>query len=161
MFRLDVAAWYGSLRDIPSPLPTSIPVMSKRKVCVAFRDEHSRGGVSHNEQSQHDQSQHDQSQHNQSHSGVSQHNQSQHNHPHKEIRESERGRIDAFYSSNVCVFCGRVEGGREWICSECARCARRGSVRRRHPCVLLATVEGWIRDVERSVSVSERDESDG
>lgn len=125
VFKLDIESWYEHLHDVPSPLPTSIPVMKKEvahnrpPLCERSNNEHSK------------------------------------EHSNSRPRESEeRRRIDAFYSSNVCVFCGRVEGGRELICGECVKWAKRGGVRRRQPWMLLATVEGWIRDVETSVSVS-------
>ena len=88
MFKLDIESWYERLRDVPSPLPTSIPVKKKEAI-------HSLSERSHNEHSKE---------------------------PSHRPRESEeRRRIDAFYSSNVCVFCGRVEGGRELICGECVK----------------------------------------
>ena len=89
VFKLDIESWFERLRDVPSPLPTSIPVKKKEAI-------HSLSERSHNEHSLSERS-------------------------HRPRESEERRRIDAFYSSNVCVFCGRVEGGRELICGECVK----------------------------------------
>ena len=88
VFKLDIESWFERLRDVPSPLPTSIPVKKKEAI-------HSLSERSHNERSKEP--------------------------SHRPQESEERRRIDAFYSSNVCVFCGRVEGGRELICGECVK----------------------------------------
>ena len=98
MFKLDIESWYERLRDVPSPLPTSIPVKKKEAI-------HSLSERSHNEHSLSERS----------------HNERSKEHSHRPRESEERRRIDAFYSSNVCVFCGRVEGGRELICGECVK----------------------------------------
>ena len=98
MFKLDIESWFERLRDVPSPLPTSIPVKKKEAI-------HSLTERSHNEHSLSERS----------------HNERSKEHSHRPRESEERRRIDAFYSSNVCVFCGRVEGGRELICGECVK----------------------------------------
>lgn len=98
MFKLDIESWLERLRDVPSPLPTSIPVKKKEAI-------HSLSERSHNEHSLSERS----------------HNERSKEHSHRPRESEERRRIDAFYSSNVCVFCGRVEGGRELICGECVK----------------------------------------
>lgn len=98
MFKLDIESWFERLRDVPSPLPTSIPVKKKEAI-------HSLSERSHNEHSLSERS----------------HNERSKEHSHRPRESEERRRIDAFYSSNVCVFCGRVEGGRELICGECVK----------------------------------------
>ena len=98
MFKLDIESWYERLRDVPAPLPTSIPVKKKEAI-------HSLSERSHNEHSLSERS----------------HNERSKEHSHRPRESEERRRIDAFYSSNVCVFCGRVEGGRELICGECVK----------------------------------------
>ena len=98
MFKLDIESWFERLRDVPSPLPTSIPVKKKEAI-------HSLSERSHNEHSLSERS----------------HNERLKEHSHRPRESEERRRIDAFYSSNVCVFCGRVEGGRELICGECVK----------------------------------------
>ena len=98
VFKLDIESWYERLRDVPSPLPTSIPVKKKEAI-------HSLSERSHNEHSLSERS----------------HNERSKEHSHRPRESEERRRIDAFYSSNVCVFCGRVEGGRELICGECVK----------------------------------------
>lgn len=97
MFKLDIESWFERLRDVPSPLPTSIPVKKEAIHSLSERshNEHSLSERSHNERSK--------------------------EHSHRPRESEERRRIDAFYSSNVCVFCGRVEGGRELICGECVK----------------------------------------
>lgn len=98
MFKLDIESWFERLRDVPSPLPTSIPMKKKEAI-------HSLSERSHNEHSLSERS----------------HNERSKEHSHRPRESEERRRIDAFYSSNVCVFCGRVEGGRELICGECVK----------------------------------------
>lgn len=98
MFKLDIESWFERLRDVPSSLPTSIPVKKKEAI-------HSLSERSHNEHSLSERS----------------HNERSKEHSHRPRESEERRRIDAFYSSNVCVFCGRVEGGRELICGECVK----------------------------------------
>lgn len=98
MFKLDIESWFERLRDVPSPLPTSIPVKKKEAI-------HSLSERSHNEHSLSERS----------------HNERSKEHSNRPRESEERRRIDAFYSSNVCVFCGRVEGGRELICGECVK----------------------------------------
>ena len=98
VFKLDIESWYERLRDVPAPLPTSIPVKKKEAI-------HSLSERSHNEHSLSERS----------------HNERSKEHSHRPRESEERRRIDAFYSSNVCVFCGRVEGGRELICGECVK----------------------------------------
>lgn len=98
VFKLDIESWFERLRDVPSPLPTSIPVKKKEAI-------HSLSERSHNEHSLSERS----------------HNERSKEHSHRPRESEERRRIDAFYSSNVCVFCGRVEGGRELICGECVK----------------------------------------
>ena len=98
MFKLDIESWFERLRDVPSSLPTSIPAKKKEAI-------HSLSERSHNEHSLSERS----------------HNERSKEHSHRPRESEERRRIDAFYSSNVCVFCGRVEGGRELICGECVK----------------------------------------
>ena len=106
MFKLDIESWFERLRDVPSPLPTSIPVKKKEAI-------HSLSERSHNEHSLSERS------HNEHSLSERSYNERSKEHSHRPRESEERRRIDAFYSSNVCVFCGRVEGGRELICGEC------------------------------------------
>ena len=108
MFKLDIESWFERLRDVPSPLPTSIPVKKKEAI-------HSLSERSHNEHSLSERS------HNEHSLSERSHNERSKEHSHRPRESEERRRIDAFYSSNVCVFCGRVEGGRELICGECVK----------------------------------------
>ena len=108
MFKLDIESWFERLRDVPSPLPTSIPVKKKEAI-------HSLTERSHNEHSLSERS------HNEHSLSERSHNERSKEHSHRPRESEERRRIDAFYSSNVCVFCGRVEGGRELICGECVK----------------------------------------
>ena len=108
MFKLDIESWFERLRDVPSPLPTSIPVKKKEAI-------HSLSERSHNEHSLSERS------HNEHSLSERSHNERSMEHSHRPRESEERRRIDAFYSSNVCVFCGRVEGGRELICGECVK----------------------------------------
>ena len=107
VFKLDIESWFERLRDVPSPLPTSIPVKKEAIHSLSERshNEHSLSERSHNEHSLSERS----------------HNERSKEHSHRPRESEERRRIDAFYSSNVCVFCGRVEGGRELICGECVK----------------------------------------
>lgn len=108
VFKLDIESWFERLRDVPSPLPTSIPVKKKEAI-------HSLSERSHNEHSLSERS------HNEHSLSERSHNERSKEHSHRPRESEERRRIDAFYSSNVCVFCGRVEGGRELICGECVK----------------------------------------
>ena len=108
VFKLDIESWFERLRDVPSPLPTSIPVKKKEAI-------HSLSERSHNEHSLSERS------HNERSLSERSHNERSKEHSHRPRESEERRRIDAFYSSNVCVFCGRVEGGRELICGECVK----------------------------------------
>ena len=108
MFKLDIESWYERLRDVPAPLPTSIPVKKKEAI-------HSLSERSHNEHSLSERS------HNEHSLSERSHNERSKEPSHRPRESEERRRIDAFYSSNVCVFCGRVEGGRELICGECVK----------------------------------------
>ena len=108
VFKLDIESWFERLRDVPSPLPTSIPVKKKEAI-------HSLTERSHNEHSLSERS------HNEHSLSERSHNERSKEHSHRPRESEERRRIDAFYSSNVCVFCGRVEGGRELICGECVK----------------------------------------
>ena len=118
VFKLDIESWFERLRDVPSPLPTSIPVKKKEAIhslTERSHNEHSLSERSHNEHSLSERS------HNEHSLSERSHNERSKEHSHRPRESEERRRIDAFYSSNVCVFCGRVEGGRELICGECVK----------------------------------------